>query len=250
MVETEQQKDVIESSDINELEEIFARKTGQPIPQRTVLPQQPIIESIIQQVQAPIKQPLAPAVKEIVQVKPQQEIRTNDKDSFTPMDLPTRNLDKAIEDWAEKRKQHDIDLAYKKLTNMLFQPLDTPQPSPQQQQPQQPVIQQVLVKDNSEAIKLIDLEILKPGNKDLAGLINVKRRLQGLPLDDSVSQQQSSFSEARPVKEKKSFGNGKTNNSSEEPKKNYSLIKVGIPLFLATIAVSFGVIYALVSGIL
>jgi hypothetical protein len=227
---------MVEKKDIDELEAIYKKVTySLNVPEVTVQQQsQPIIP------QAPIIQPTVQAP--IISI-PAQEIRTSDKDSFTPMDLPTRNLDKAIEDWAEKRKQHDIDLAYKKLTNMLFQP-DAPQPTglPQQpQQPQQPVIQQVLVKDNSEAIRLIDLEIMNPENKDLEGLIAVKRRLQGLPPDQRQPQRQE------PIENnKKKVGS----NSNGKVERNFSkklAFGLGALLFTVTIGIWYGL---MVSGML
>ena len=127
--------------------------------------------------------------------QPEQEIKASPEEPFIPSNLPSRKLDQIIEDWAEKRKQHDIDMAYKKLTNMLFQ-TENVQPALAQSQP---TVKEVLVKDPSDSIKMLTSNIqfinsqIVNSKSDLAPLIiiknNLKRQLAELQGEPFVEEQ-------------------------------------------------------------
>jgi len=227
---------MVEKKDIDELEAIYKKVTTNS-PNITDPPIQQQSQTL-----PPIVQSIEKTVQQLPTAKPSQEVRTNETDSFVPIDVPTDNLDVAIEKFFEDKKQREKKAAYRRLLNMLYQPENMLQQQPQPQ----PVVQQVLVKDNSDAIRAIDLEIMNPENKDLNGLINAKRRLQGLPLETKKDVQQKSsdsFSDYR-----SSYENSSTKKVEAVPKekveKNYGWkFALGLSALLGVI--TFAIFYTL-----
>lgn len=207
---------MVDKKDVEELEAKYRQVTGYSEPTQQAISQK--------------------SESSISNTQPSQEIRAKESDPFIPTDLPTRKLDQIIEDFYEKKKQKEIDDAYKRLTNMLFTGN-----IPQNALPQsQPTVQQVYVKDNSEAIKLIDIAILDPDAKDLKTLQSIKRRLQGQTIEPEKPQY---------IPQPK---NEKTYSPIEnlpKQKREYSFWKVVLPSALAIGIIAFGIAYALLAGL-
>jgi hypothetical protein len=196
MIKTIEQTSIIESSDITELEEIFAQKTGQPIPQKIVVPK---VEKSIQQQTQPKQEPIIPKEPPVVTIQkipePPKEIPVEVQAQPSPIQPPqvknslSFSFDSVLERGIQKQfetidanaalqKEQYINNVSDKLLKFLEGTTSTTL-----QQPAPPIIQQpvpvepVIVKDNSEAIKMlkeeirsIDIQIIDPKAKDILSL--------------------------------------------------------------------------------
>ena len=237
-----------------------AKPVSPPITEPVSVPMQsqPLPSSTISaQPQVPINEPLP------VEVQPKPSVASG-RPSLD--DIINRGLEKKKQQIFEKAKvdyENTENRFYDNLFAMIdsaanysgpLQPVPTP-PFPPMQQPSipTPTIIKEVVKDNSEAIKLLDFEIAKiqdviirsPKGTNLEPLKFIeqsfkkqKATLQGIP-----------YTEA-PVTLPQTNSNSATATKPALSKRQYSFWKVGVPLIAVAMLGTLGVLYAVFAGLL
>jgi hypothetical protein len=182
--------------------------------------------------------------------QPTIEVRTSTDNNFEPIfeqNAPP-SLDKIVQyhlDQQKKTIDDEATLKKKNAESMLYQNLvylvnlaASGKSLQSQLTEQHSVSVPVLVKDNSEAIRLINLEISDPTNKDVATLIKLKSKLQGVATE-----------EQQPEEKKIIKPDNSTPINSTTKKATGISTKLGLALFALTIVVVIAVGYG-VMGLL
>ena len=175
-------------SDVTELEAIYdqLKKAKTVVPQtqtKDLLPTK-YEKSEKEEIPAPMQKAEEQVTSSLPLEKPISEQTEHPSFNGTIMKVLDRKM-KQVDDEAAIKKKNIEDTFYSKLfTFMDSVASDSPVLTPKVNQPQtsQP---QVIVKDNSEAIRLITVQLLDPKVKNKEPLLYLKRQLQGQPYEEA-----------------------------------------------------------------
>ena len=200
MVEqTQEQNELIDASDINELEEIFAAKTGLPAPPPLLLvkkekkkeEEKKLPEQTLGDVAVIVEKKLAKIIPIQNQpIEPTQQIEQKQESTLTQplsseiliQDVQRPSFDSMIARAIKVKQDKVADQVYDKIYQLVeLATSDAPILTPTYQQPQVQVIEkEKVVYSNDEVIKRIDNKLLDPNVRGKNTLLNLKNELQGL----------------------------------------------------------------------